>query len=253
MSVRAIISFLILSLGLPVASFASKAVQPHGGGYSAGGYILAKPRKASIRGIVFKRLNLEIGVGGLVVNVATESQDVFEKFRALDSTKNYVFEYVYPSDIRPKFADSHIIVTDIHEVSDNQYAVAGAEVRDLDGRNGYKSEGTAEGTIIAVERWTGVTRIFDTVCNVFVVGQNGFDGIQQQGPQFDEDGQLIKFNPNHVLYEKFDGYSVYEERACRFAENALKSAKVVEVDYTEDFVEYWDILKFGAKAIRIVK
>ncbi|MGE4233158.1 MAG: hypothetical protein AB7F43_07500 [Bacteriovoracia bacterium] len=249
MSLKSGVLFFSLCLTISFGVFASGNIKTNYSG-SAGGYILAKPRKASIRGLFFKTRELEIGIGAQVIRVSTESDSVYQTFNQLDSTKDYVFEYNYPSDLRPKLVDSHIIITGIQEVSDSKLSV-GTEMTAAQSREGFYSEGSREGSVVAVERWGGSTGLFDAVCNVFVIGDNGFNG-KQPPVIYDQHGNQIPLNPNHVFYDRFDGYSIYDEAACDFAERALKSANVVEIDYSEDLVEVWDAVTHVVKSIRVV-
>lgn len=203
-------------------------------GEYGGGVLLGRPVKFSYKGIVFNTYELEINQGafedsslyiGAVISASTDRADVFEKFKTLDQSKQYVFEYKYIHPFNPEIENSHLQIIAVYTPEEFLASRGIKEVpqslitkRKYQGSVSDGSDNDRTGRVVDVERYGMV----DDFCTI----ELNLGGVRESGGSGSSEALLV--------------LTVLDDDVCTYAENIMPLGLDVHVNYSEDFWEVWN-------------
>ncbi|MDE0151149.1 MAG: hypothetical protein OXK80_01455 [Bdellovibrionales bacterium] len=205
--------------------------------YYGVGFTIGKPVKVSQRGWIWKTNEAQINVGafgdnyiGHIQLVSIEDDGLASQFEQLDQTQLYVFKYEYPHALNPEIEDTHYHIRSWEPFSPQNVQLSYRGVSSYLEKKGPYSSGTRQGRVIEVERWG----YWDIDCSVTI--KVGGMGLRDAGlGRGSEAGADASGKENSVYM------NTYSEESCDFAEQVLKAGVDVEFEYSEDYVEIWDL------------
>ncbi len=229
---------MTLALVLNTSPVIAKDIQNNGPHYGQG-IIIGRPLKASESGLFIKTWELEINKGGFQDNnnylgttfhASTEDPTTFNIFPKLDSTKTYVFAYTHKNPVDFEVEESNLQVMGVQPLLTN-FAASGlpAEVTSKVSNPGWYSSGNRSGRVVQVERWGAIT----TDCTIRL----NLGGLGGQGHEHEEN--TVDFLAN-------------DDEACTYAENVAMYGLDVEITYTQDMVEIWEMTPYRIHKIRVI-
>lgn len=200
------------------------------------GYLIGRGRRAALDGIAFSTWELELVQGGFTdashyigshVHLSTESEEVFEKAKALERHKLYVFEYIQKNAFDPELenAPRHVI----HIFTPDEF-LEKLKVESLPSQvtarfpfHGSKANDARKiGRVVNIERYG----FWDNFC-VFDLDTGGLGRNEKQ-------------------------FSVLDEELCHYSEKILALGRDVEVRYSTDEIEFWQPSRSFANSVRII-
>jgi hypothetical protein len=219
-----------------VVTTEGKGVLENDGEYYGKGFLLGRPVKASLTGIIFKTYELIINEGGFTDNnlylgsntdMSTDSKAVFDKFQKLDANQMYVFEYIHKSGWNPEIENSNYQVTAIY--SQAEFIAKYGKVKSkgvTSGKpfNGSQGDGVRRGRVTDIER----TGFFGNFC-MFELNTGG---LKSSGGE-----SLMVF-------------TVMDEEVCKWIEQAMVEGRDIEVDYVQDIIEAWQPSDYFANGVK---
>ncbi len=203
-------------------------------GEYGGGALLGRPVKFSYKGLIFSTYELEINQGafedsslyiGAVISASTDRAEIFEKFKTLDQSKQYVFEYKYIHPLNPEIESTHLQIIGIYTPEEFLASRGVKEVpqslvtkRKYQGSVSNGSDNDRTGRIVDVERYG----MIDDFCTI----ELNLGGVRARGGERSSEALLM--------------LTVLDEDVCTYAENVMPLGLDVHVNYSEDFWEIWN-------------
>lgn len=230
-----------LALAAPPA-LAQTPIKAAPGGNWAGGYLVGRPQKNSIKGMLYKSMEMQVNMGGFGGNrylgttfdISTTQKEIYEQFQKLDPNQNYVFQYRYPHPLMIIGQKTHHLVTRIIPMKTG-FASSGLprEVKGLNGtQRGRYSAGKRIGVIEDVYRWGGGIPTLHKVCNV-TINVGGHSGGEGGG-------------------ESKMTFLVRGEENCAYAEAIMPYGLEIEVEYSQFYMNWREGEDYLAHAIRVI-
>jgi hypothetical protein len=215
-----------------------RPVQAPGDGWWETGYILAQPVKASQKGLMFNTWEVSIMAGQFAddakyvgterhLSIESSHAHLVDVFNKLDRSRNYVFKYKRVHPFNPEIESTGTHIIDIQEPLPP--ASQGSVESDIGRQGTYSNDGSRQGRIMWVERWGRGS----TVCS-FAVNHGGL---------------VTSSDKSQANVSEF---AIYSEEGCVMAEELVRRQAEVEVAYSEDAIEIWDLESKVAQRLSVL-
>lgn len=220
-------------------------VLPHQGRYMGHGYIVGSPINSGYTGLFYKTYEIHINQGrftddrtylGSSVSLSIDNRDakIFKDFQNIENQNHelFVFEYDHKSGWNPEIEDSHFFLKKIYTISEFLDHISGQDIpQGIKARNPRPgSNGTKRkvGRIVDVER-LGLIGDF-CVMEVNLGGLSSTSG--------------------GASAEAIVTIAIVDEDICVWVEKAIAYGRDVEVDLSEDVIEFWQPSTMFVTAIK---